>query len=64
MHPPFDAWCDASCFAVGAVLMQNDNAVTFEARTMTPAARNCTAGEQELLAVVHALTVWRCQLEG
>ncbi len=31
---------------------------------MTPAERNYGVGEQELLAVIHALTVWRCYLEG
>ena len=31
---------------------------------MLPAERNYPGGEQELLAVIHALTVWRCYLEG
>ena len=31
---------------------------------MTPAEQNCHVGEQELLAVVHALELWRCYLDG
>ena len=29
-----------------------------------PAERNYAVGEQELLAAVHAMKVWRCHLEG
>ncbi len=62
--PPFHVWSDASGTCIGAVLMQNGCVIAYEARSLTPAERNYTVGEQELLAVVHALTVWRCYLEG
>jgi hypothetical protein len=58
--PSTEVWCDASGFAVGAKLIQSGRPV--EARTLTSAERNSSVGEQELLAVFHALTVWRHQI--
>lgn len=46
------------------MLIQSGRPVAYEARTLTSAERNYTVGEREILAVVHALTVWRCYLEG
>ena len=44
--------------------MQAGRPVAFESRVLSPAERNYPVGEQELLAVVHALQTWRCYLEG
>ena len=33
-------------------------------QTPTSAEQNYSAGEQELLAVIHALELWRCYLNG
>lgn len=56
--------CDAPGIGTGAVLLQGGRPVAFESRKLSSAEQNYTVTEQELLAVVHALTVWRCYLEG
>ena len=65
---PFDVVYDACGFglqgAVGAVLLQDGQPLAFESRQMLPAEQNYSVTEQELLACVHALKIWRCYLEG
>ena len=62
--PPFEVSCDASDYAVGAVLVQNGKALAYESRLLAAAEQNYSTGEKELLAVVHAMRTWRCFLEG
>jgi hypothetical protein len=64
LNRPFEVVTDASDFCLGACLMQDGHPVAYESRNLNPAERNYHAGEKELLAVVHALRVWRCYLEG
>ena len=62
--PAFEVITDASGLGVGAVLLQGDTVIAYEGRKYKPAKVNYTVGEQELLAVMNALQVWRCYLEG
>jgi len=38
--------------------MQQQRPLAYESRRLTPPEINYTTGEQELLAVVHALEIW------
>lgn len=61
---PYEVICDASAFAIGAILLQHGRPIAYESRKLIPAEQNYHTSDRELLAVVHALKVWRCYLEG
>lgn len=65
---PFHLNCDASNFAIGAVLMQDQGnglqPIAYESRKLNPAEQNYPVHDREMLAIIHALRVWRHYLEG
>jgi hypothetical protein len=65
---PFVVHTDASGFATGAVLMQDRGKglqpIAFLSKKMLPAETRYPVHEQELLAIIHALSSWRHYLSG
>ena len=65
---PFELMCDASDYAVGAVLGQRNekvfHSIYYASKTMTEAQLNYTTMEKELLAVVLAFDKFRAYLVG
>ena len=65
---PFEVMCDASDFAIGAVLRQREEGkpyvVYYASKTLNEAQRNFSTTDKELLAVVYALDKFRAYLVG
>ena len=66
---PFLLECDASKWALGAVLKQQDmngdwHPCGFISRTFDQTQRNYDVGDRELLAIITALETWRHYLQG
>ncbi|WVZ21467.1 hypothetical protein V8G54_008789 [Vigna mungo] len=65
---PFELMCDASDFALGAVLSQKSekipHVIAYASRTLDAAQRNYTTTEKELLAIIFALDKYRPYLLG
>nr|GEZ04408.1 reverse transcriptase domain-containing protein [Tanacetum cinerariifolium] len=63
---PFELMCDASDFAIGAVLGQHQDKhfrpIHYASKTMTEAESNYTTTEKEMLAVVYAFKKFRSYL--
>jgi hypothetical protein len=65
---PFELMCDASDYAIGAVLGQRKDkkphVIYYASRTLNSAQMNYTTTEKELLAIVFALNKFRSYLIG
>jgi hypothetical protein len=61
---PYKVVTDAFDLRFGAKLLQEGHPVAFESKKLNLAELNYNVKEKEMLAVVHALRVWRCYLEG
>ena len=55
---------DASGSRICVVLMQNDHSLTYESHKLKLSEQNYSTYEKELLAVVHALDIWKHYLMG
>ena len=68
LNKPFVIHVDASNYAIGAVLQQDQGKglqpVAFESRKLQPPERNLAPYDRELLALVHALLKWKHLLLG
>jgi hypothetical protein len=67
-HLPFEIMCDASDYAVGAVLSQSKDkkhyAISYASKTLTRPQLNYATTEKELLAMVFAIKKFRSYLVG
>jgi hypothetical protein len=55
LSKPFQLITDASDFALGGILLQENHAIAYESRILNSAENNYHTIDKELLAVVHAL---------
>jgi hypothetical protein len=60
----FDIYCDASRQGLGCVLMQEGQVVCYASRQLKKHEENYPTHDLELVAVVHALKIWRHYLIG
>ena len=65
---PWTIATDASDQAIGAILLQDHGKglqpIAYESRKLQPAELNYPVYEKETLAVIHALKIWRCYVQG
>ena len=55
---------DASGKDIGAVLLQDHHPIAYESRKLKPSEMSYSTYDKELLAVVHALKLWKHYLMG
>jgi hypothetical protein len=60
---PYEVVSNALGIGLEAVLLQEAQRFAFESQKLSPAERNYTTTEQELLGIIHTLRAWKCYLE-
>jgi hypothetical protein len=60
----FDIYCDALRQGLGCVLMQDGTVISYASRQLRKHEENYPTHDMELVAVVHALKIWRHNLIG
>ena len=61
---PFDVYCDASKTELGCVLMQDGRVIAYASHQLKKHEVNYPTHDLELVAVVHALKIWRHYMLG
>jgi hypothetical protein len=61
---PFDIYCDASRTGLGCVLMQDNRVIAYASRALRVHEQNYPTHDLELVAIIHALKIWRHHLMG
>jgi hypothetical protein len=64
MEKSFSIYCDASGQGIGCVLMQDGHVVAYASRQLRKHEAHYPTHDLELVAVVHALKIWRHYLMG
>jgi hypothetical protein len=64
MEKPFLVYCDTSGQGLGCVLMQDGHVVVYASRQLRKHEEHYPTHDLELVAVVHALKIWRHYLIG
>jgi hypothetical protein len=64
IHQSYVIFCDASRQGLGCVLMQNEKVIAYASRLLKPHEQNYPTHDLELVAIVHALKIWRHYLIG
>ena len=64
IEKPFDVFCDASSTGLGCVLMQEGRVISYASRQLRKHEVNYPTHDPELVAIVHALKLWRHYLLG
>eukprot|EP01018_Ginkgo_biloba_P004724 Gb_28015 [translate_table: standard] len=63
MEKPFTLYTDASGIAIGVVLTQQGKVIAYESRKMNDAEKKYPIFDQELLAIIHAIKIWKHYLK-